>query len=148
MAPSAGLRVPVWTRRDDQGWCSVSIADTLCCWAMPWEIEIEPEVQGWLDGLGLDDFAQAAAVLDRLAERGNTMRMPHSRALGEGLFELRFVCEGVARRISYWFAPDRRIVLLTTFRKTKDNERREISRARAALARCRDRHEGRRDQGD
>jgi hypothetical protein len=108
---------------------------------VPWEVEIEPEVQEWLIGLGEDDFAQAAAALDRLAERGNTLRMPHSRPLGEGLFELRFSCEGVARRIPYWFAPEQRIVLLTTFRKTRDNEHREINRARTAMMRCIDEHE-------
>jgi hypothetical protein len=59
-------------------------------------------------------------------------RMPLSRPLGDGLFELRFVCAGTARRITYVFDPARRIITLTTFRKTKDNERQEVRRARSA----------------
>ena len=40
----------------------------------------------------------------------------------------------------YWFAPKRVIVLLTVFRKQRDNERREVRRAQAAMTRCRDNH--------
>ena len=39
-------------------------------------------------------------------------------------------------RITYWIAPDRRIILLTVFRKTRMREVREVERARRALARC------------
>ena len=38
--------------------------------------------------------------------------------------------------MTYWIAPGRRIVLLTTFTKTRMREDREIGRARLALARC------------
>ena len=68
--------------------------------------------------------------------------MPLSRPLGGGLFELRFSAEGVARRITYWHADWRPglIVPLTTFRKQRQVERREVVRARRALDRCRERH--------
>ncbi|MEV0289852.1 MULTISPECIES: hypothetical protein [unclassified Kribbella] len=39
-------------------------------------------------------------------------------------------------RISYWIATDRRIILLTVFRKTGMRETREIERARTAYRRC------------
>lgn len=107
-----------------------------------WLVELEPEVETWLAGLEGTDFAQAAEALDRLATFGSALRMPLSRALGAGLFELRFHCQGVPRRITYWFAPRRLIVLLTTFRKQRDNERREIERARTALRRCATEHAG------
>ena len=76
------------------------------------------------------------AHVERLAERGNQLRMPASRALGKGLFELRIDLSRTARRITYYFAsgPGRRIVLLTTFRKQRQNERAEINRAHDALA--------------
>ncbi|MGB4778779.1 MAG: type II toxin-antitoxin system RelE/ParE family toxin [Microbacterium sp.] len=61
--------------------------------------------------------------------------MPHSRPLGDGLRELRFTCEGVARRITYVLDPERQAVTLTTFRKQRNNERGEILRARRAQAR-------------
>jgi hypothetical protein len=41
-----------------------------------------------------------------------------------------------ARRITYQFTKDGRIVLLTTFRKQRNNERTEISRARKTAADC------------
>jgi hypothetical protein len=40
--------------------------------------------------------------------------MPLSRSLGDGLFELRFALASTARRITYRFTNDGRIVLLTT----------------------------------
>ena len=73
-------------------------------------------------------------MLDRLRLQGNQLRMPHSRSLGEGLFELRFSIQDatVAQRITYTFEPQQKIITLTTFRKTRDNEQREVIRARRA----------------
>jgi hypothetical protein len=62
--------------------------------------------------------------------------MPLSRSLGDGLFELRFTLGPTARRIIYRFTRDGSAILLSTFRKQRDNERREIDRARAAAAEC------------
>ena len=42
----------------------------------------------------------------------------------------------VAWRITYWLAPQRRIVLLTVFRKTRDRETSEVERAIAAQQVC------------
>ena len=61
--------------------------------------------------------------IERLAERGSALRMPASRALGDGLFELRFDLNRVAWRITFYFAGSQRIVLLTVFRKQRMNER-------------------------
>lgn len=108
-----------------------------------WHIELEQEVAEWLERLVPADFDQAADAIDRLRDAGNRLRMPLSRPLGGGLFDLRFQCEGMSRRITYWYAdwPSTSIVLLTTFRKQRTNERREIDRARVALNRCRSRHQ-------
>ncbi len=108
---------------------------------MTWSIEIEPEVEEWLQSLDDEEFVQTAHMLDRLSEQGNAVRMPHSRPLGEGLFELRYTCGGVARRIAYWFGARKRIVLLTTFRKQRDNERHEVARARLAKQKCERKHD-------
>jgi putative component of toxin-antitoxin plasmid stabilization module len=62
--------------------------------------------------------------------------MPLSRSLGDGLFELRFTLGPTARRITYRFTADDRIILLTTFRKQRNNERTEITRAREAADDC------------
>lgn len=70
-------------------------------------------------------------------------RMPLSQSLGDGLFELRFSLGPTARRITYRFTEDRRIVLLTTFRKQRNNERAEIERARqVAILDEKEEHDG------
>ena len=63
---------------------------------------------------------------------------PHAifRALGDGLFELRFALGPTARRITYRYTKDNRIILLTTFRKQRNNERAEINRARQIADEC------------
>ncbi len=64
------------------------------------------------------------------------MRMPRSRSLGDGLFELRFNLGSNAQRITFFFPGDRRAVLLTTFHKQRQNERAEVARARLAMEVC------------
>lgn len=94
------------------------------------------EVADWMADLPDSQWHRVAVVLDRLASLGSLARMPLSRGLGGGLFELRFSLGSTARRITYRFTQDGRIVLLTTFQKQRDNERREISRARERAAEC------------
>jgi hypothetical protein len=80
----------------------------------PWEISEyatprgEKPVLNFLDSLSLEDQAQAAALIKLLQERGNTLREPESKALGEGLFEVR----GRQVRIFFVFRPGRRVVLI------------------------------------
>jgi putative component of toxin-antitoxin plasmid stabilization module len=62
--------------------------------------------------------------------------MPRSQSLGDGLFELRFDLAQKAQRISFFFPGGKRVVMLTTFRKQRQNERAEVTRARRAMARC------------
>ena len=62
--------------------------------------------------------------------------MPLSRSLGDELFELRFTLGPTARRITYRFTRDGRIILLTTFRKQRNNERAEVARARKVAEDC------------
>jgi len=72
-------------------------------------------------------------VFDRLAEFGPALRMPHARPLGGGLCELRFTSEGTARRVTYFIDTQAKVITLTTFRKQRQNERREVARARQAM---------------
>lgn len=101
-----------------------------------WEVEVEPEVEEWIDGLSVAEFAIAASYIERLAERGHELRMPAARPLGQGLFELRFDLNRSTWRITYFFAGGRRVVLLTVFQKQRRSERVEIRRARRAMRRC------------
>ena len=60
-----------------------------------WDVELESDEDEWLSRLPIATFATAAFHIDRLAEQGAALRMPHSRSLGEGLFELRFYLDRV-----------------------------------------------------
>lgn len=104
--------------------------------ARGWDVVLSPEVAAWYVRLGTRDRAFADRALDRLAGGGPGLPMPHGQSLGEGLYELRFSCEGVSRRITYGLGAGRRVMALTTFRKQRDREHHEIGRARAALRRA------------
>lgn len=97
-----------------------------------WTVEFSDEVRDWYVALSPEGKAATSRIVALLEDRGHLLSMPHSRPLGGGLKELRFTCEGVARRITYVLDPDRKAVTLTTFRKQRDNERREVLRARRA----------------
>jgi hypothetical protein len=98
-----------------------------------WTVEISSEVENWYATLKSKDKAMADRAFDRLAQFGPALRMPHARPLGGGLFELRFTCEGTARRVTYFIATRAKVITLTTFRKQRQNERREVARARQAM---------------
>ncbi len=72
---------------------------------MPYTIEyfharVRAEIESWPDGV-LADYAR---ILELLMEFGPNLRMPHSRAMGAGLFELRpRGREGIGRAL-YCFA--------------------------------------------
>lgn len=102
-----------------------------------WRIEYSVEVGTWLQSLSITDLAAAQRKLDLLAAEGPMLRMPHAKYLGLKLYELRFAAEGVNRRITYTFDPPRKVITLTTFRKQRQNEAREVARARKALKRHR-----------
>ena len=94
------------------------------------EVELLDEIVEWLDTLSDLEHDRVVVLIDRLADLGSRARMPFSRSLGQGLFELRFPLGPTCRGITYRFAKDGHIVLLTTFRKQRNNERGEIERAR------------------
>lgn len=104
------------------------------------EIELHDEVVEWMALLGDAEWDRTMVVIDRLVALGASARMPLSKSLGDGLFELRFSLGPTARRVTYRFTKNGRIILLTTFRKQRNNERTEINRARKAAAACAERN--------
>ncbi|MEV0119834.1 type II toxin-antitoxin system RelE/ParE family toxin [Streptomyces sp. NPDC050844] len=106
----------------------------------PWRIEIEPEVRQWLELLSDTHYDKAERAADMLAADPTTLGEPYSRHLGGKLRELRFIMDGNAVRITYWLAPDRRIVLLTVFRKTRQRGVAEVERAQQAQKECQAEH--------
>ncbi|MGW0827446.1 type II toxin-antitoxin system RelE/ParE family toxin [Streptomyces sp. NPDC002845] len=103
-------------------------------------IELEPEVRLWLETLAPRHYRQAEDKAELLAASPPTLGEPHSRNLGEGVRELRFILDGNAVRVTYWLAPGRRAVLLTVFRKTRMREEAEVKRAKLAKAACEAEH--------
>ena len=97
---------------------------------------ISAEVAEWLRVAPTKDAAKAQTVLGLLEAKGNAIDRKHSQSLGDGLFELRFSVLDVARRITYHFAANQEIHVLTTFRKSRQNEEAEVHRARAAKVAC------------
>lgn len=108
-----------------------------------YDIEIEPEVRQWLDGLSAREYRRACYYADLLAENATTLGEPVSRHLSGPVRELRFALgpDHEAIRLTYWVAPNRTVVLLTVFRKTKMRETSEVQRALWAHKRCAEQHE-------
>ena len=104
---------------------------------MTWgTVELEPEVSRWLDSLSDDEFGRVAFYIDLLEDQGVHLDEPYSRQLRSKLRELRFHLGRERRRLTYYLAEDRRIILLTVFRKTKAREIAEVERAERAMRRC------------
>jgi phage-related protein len=74
-------------------------------------------VKAFLDGLAAPAKAKVYAALDMLATEGNRLQLPRSRALGDGLFEIRISHPDGPFRIIYCFQLGRRVLLLHAFVK-------------------------------
>jgi len=106
-----------------------------------YDVELEPEICQWLDTLSVADYRTVEYHADRLAEAPTTLGEPYSRHLRGAVRELRFHLGRSAWRVSYWLAPQRRVVLLTAFRKTRGRETAEVERAVAAQLVCEEQHQ-------
>lgn len=91
---------------------------------------VKAEIENWPDGI-LADYAK---IVELLMEFGPNLRMPHSRALGSGLFELRPKSrEGIGRAF-YCYVIGKRIVILHAFvKKTQDTPEQELKIARKRM---------------
>lgn len=105
-----------------------------------YEIELEPEVRRWLEGLNDRDFGRVDFLVGLLAGQPEVLGEPYSRHLGGKVRELRFRLLRQQTRVTYWLAPNRRIVLLTVFHKTRSAEAAEVERALQAQKTCEARH--------
>ena len=106
---------------------------------MPWgSVELEPEVAEWVEALPAAEFGRVEFYIDLLADRGPLLDQPYTRQLRGKLRELRFYLgsRGQAVRLSYFIEAGRWIILLTVFRKQRQQERAEIERAYRAMQRC------------
>jgi hypothetical protein len=95
-------------------------------------IEIEPEVEAWLNSLADREYGRVMAYAELLAEEAQTLGEPYARYLGDGVRELRIPLHPLDMRVSYWLGPSQRVILLTVFRKTRSRETAEVERAKRA----------------
>jgi hypothetical protein len=105
-----------------------------------YDVEIEPEVRSWLDRLSDRDFGRVDFHVGLLAEHAESLGEPYTRHLGGKVRELRFHLLAQQTRVTYWLAPDRRLILLTVFRKTRNAEATEVARALRAQKTCEAEH--------
>jgi phage-related protein len=85
------------------------------------------EIESW----PVDVLADYARLIELLAEHGPSLRLPHSRAFGDGLFELRPRGRSGIGRAFYCFMLGRRVVVLHAFiKKSQETPDRELKLAR------------------
>jgi len=87
-------------------------------------------VEKFIDSLDVKMRVKALGCIDILAEFGNALREPYSKAIGNGLFELRIKFAGDITRIFYFFVVDNKIILTNGFiKKTRKTPPSEIALA-------------------
>ena len=91
---------------------------------------VESEILAMPDGF----LARFVRYAERMEIYGPDLGMPHTRAMGESLFELRLkAAEGIAR-VFYCTVVDRKIVFLHSFiKKTDKTPPRELKVARQRM---------------
>jgi len=91
---------------------------------------VQTEIERWPVGI-LADYAR---LVQLLIEFGPDLRMPHSRSMGDGLFELRpRGREGIGRAL-YCYVIGERVVILHGFvKKTQATPERELKIARKRM---------------
>lgn len=98
-------------------------------------------VEEFLDSLNPKMRNKAVRSLELLEEFGNTLREPNSKAMGDGLFELRIKFSSDITRIFYFFYVGNKIVLTNGFvKKTQRTPPAEIELARKYKADYERRH--------
>lgn len=99
---------------------------------MPYELEyFHPRVQAAIESWPVDVLADYARLVELLIEHGPGLRLPHSRALGDGLFELRPRGRSGIGRAFYCFLLGKRIVVVHAFvKKTEQTPDKELAVAR------------------
>lgn len=102
---------------------------------MPFEIRyfhqrVLSEIHSW----PVDVLADYARLVELLAEHGPSLRLPHSRAFGDGLFELRPRGRSGIGRAFYCFLVGRQVVVLHAFvKKSQQTPDSELKLARKRL---------------
>ncbi|MBU5613745.1 type II toxin-antitoxin system RelE/ParE family toxin [Geomonas sp. Red51] len=95
-----------------------------------YNVEVEAELDAWPVGLR----ARFRALTVRMEQYGPNLGMPHTRALGNGLFEIRAKAEEGIGRAFFCTMVGRKIVILHSFiKKTDKTPKRQLEIALTRL---------------
>ena len=102
---------------------------------MQYSIEyFHPRVLAEIESWPADIVADYARIVELLMEHGPNLRLPHSRAFGEGLFELRPKGRAGIGRAFYCFLIGKRVLVLHAFvKKSQQTPDRELKVARKRM---------------
>ena len=102
---------------------------------MPYSIEyFHPKVLAEIEAWPADIVADYARIVELLMEHGPNLGLPHSRTLGDALFELRPRGKSGIGRAFYCFLIGRRALVLHAFvKKSQQTPDRELKLARKRL---------------
>lgn len=88
------------------------------------------EIESW----PVEVLADYAKLIELLTEHGPSLRLPHPRAFGDGLFELRPRGRSGIGRVFYCFLVGKRVVVLHAFiKKSQQTPDSELKLARKRL---------------
>ena len=91
----------------------------------------EVPVEEFLDSINPKMRAKIFGLLGILQEKGNMLREPYSKHIGDGIFELRCKFGSDITRVLYFFYYEGKIILTNGFvKKTQKTPVREIERAK------------------
>ena len=102
---------------------------------MAWQLsfysaKVAAQVEAWPDGV----LASFSRIAEMMQEYGPDLGMPHTRAMGAGLFEVRAKGREGTGRAFYCTVIGQRIVILHAFiKKTEQTPARELEIARTRL---------------
>jgi phage-related protein len=102
---------------------------------VPYQVEyfharVLAEIEAW----PVDVVADFAHLVELLIDHGPNLRLPHSRAMGDGLFELRPRGRSGTGRALYCFLIGRRVVVLHAFiKKSQQTPDKELRIARKRM---------------
>jgi phage-related protein len=90
-----------------------------------------PKVLAEIESWPVDIMADYAKITELLLQHGPNLRLPHSRAFGDGLFELRPRGRAGIGRAFYCFLLGKRVIVLHAFiKKSQQTPEQELKLAR------------------
>lgn len=99
-------------------------------------------VEEFINSLDAKMRAKMVGMLELLEEKGNQLREPYSKPIGDGIFEIRCIVGNNITRVLYFFYYEGKIVLTNGFvKKTKKTPPEEIKLAKDRRADFKERME-------